>query len=182
MIDPAVKTRLESLTPTYREFILSDFAQEAATQFGEVNQFGEEQTVLLSNGIILYLLAFLDLNELINFIVNNCKVSVENASQIVWAILDSLPDGFTEMHNTMYETFTANIKNSSSHDTEDLTSDIEETETAMKAIPNSNTVKQAASESQSEEEATYSSAQADILQENKPPTPNNAPRWGNEDK
>jgi len=190
MIDQNIKDRLSQLNPTYVEFIKSDFAHGAAKELSKATQFDEDQTNTLSNGIMLYLLVFLNFEELVEFISSECKVSSEQAFQLAGAVISSLPDEFTKMHQAAYGSISGEKPSKTGGVGEDLASDIAETEATMNAIPTPPTpssphIRTMAGDmtgSQTGGEVTHSSTQADILNNSQPVAPENAPRWESEAK
>jgi hypothetical protein len=163
MIDPAIKNRIELLSPAYQEFVKSDFARELARSLGEVDKFDEDRIAILSNGIMLYLLLFLDFTELIKFISSDCTVTTDHATRLAGAVVASLPDDFHKMHQEAYGAFSVDNETKEMIEEIELNSDIAETEATLKAIPPFRTMGNDMAQAQAKEEKTYSSTQDTIL-------------------
>ncbi|MDC1205585.1 hypothetical protein N8083_01935 [Candidatus Pacebacteria bacterium] len=102
MTNPAIKQRLAILSPEYRAFILSEYPNVVARTFGESLGFDEIKTTVLENGIVLFLLIFLNKEELIAFIATECHISEKESSELIAAIQQTLPDQFLKELTTLY--------------------------------------------------------------------------------
>jgi hypothetical protein len=166
MLDPAIKNRLESLGPEYRSFVLSDFAPEVAQQFGTTAKLNDDQKTMLSNGIVLYLLVFLNLDELVKFITRNCGLGRDESVKLVSAIMSTLPDWFIGAHK---ETM-AGIESGKNGTVTPKPPTPPQTSSRIR------TMKEDMQQAQ-KDEPTYSSTQAAILGESSQPRPPASPRW-----
>lgn len=106
MDDPIINGRLSIMTPEYRELALGEFAEITADIFGSERNIHEQKKVVLENGIRLYLLAFLDLNDLEDFIGTECGLSPEAARQLTETIRSSLPPGVEKGLDEAYRALT----------------------------------------------------------------------------
>ncbi len=122
--------RLNDFTPDYRAFVEGDFAGEAAEHFGREVGFSSEQQIILENGIMLYLLVFINEDQLVTAIATECKVPTETAAIIVTGIKASLPPQFTQAHRTALRQIETTVENP-----EQMISDIAEVEAALESIP-----------------------------------------------
>ena len=98
MIDTTILDRIKILNPDYAKLIKSDFADKAAERFRDILKLNPSQTAALSNGISLYLLAFISLDELVTFISRECELSVDESTLVASAILSALPEDFDTQH------------------------------------------------------------------------------------
>jgi hypothetical protein len=88
--------RINSFTPEYTEFILSDFT-EAAVRSVQLSGYNNIDPVVLENGIFLYLTLFFHKFSLIEFIIIECHTSIEDAKNITNIVIDMMPIEMTEM-------------------------------------------------------------------------------------
>jgi hypothetical protein len=93
MEDQAITQRLNILTPEYKEFVLSVFIEEISKVFSSEENFTDRQETLLHNGFSLFLLLFLNVEDLILFIEKNCGVPHQKAKEISGVFFASLPEG-----------------------------------------------------------------------------------------
>lgn len=105
MIQEAIENRIEALTPTYRKFIFSIFT-EVMTDI-QANKLGllPKQKAIYENGLILYLLFFISMDELISFVSRECEVEPSVAENSVKQVLYQLPGPVISMVNQGYYTF-----------------------------------------------------------------------------
>jgi len=162
MIDPAIKTRIESLNPAYMKLVGSTFTFDISRSIAKANNFTEPQTVSLSNAIMLYLLIFLTFEELIDFITTECKIKKEEATKIANTLLTSLPPDFKINHDKTYQAL-----HHPAEEKGDLVSDIAETEANLKSIPRIRTMAEdmQANHAGNKKEITYTTTQEAILKE-----------------
>ena len=92
MDDPIVQERLQQLAPEYRAFIESDYAEMTAKVFGEKLVLTKEHIDIFENGLLLYLLLFINKAELATFLSTYCEVPVTKAEEIVASINLGLPE------------------------------------------------------------------------------------------
>lgn len=177
MNDQLIKERYVNLPEYYRDFLASGFPTEAAQVLGPVANLTPEQTLVLENCIILYLLFFIEREEMASLLFNS-GVDSSEAQALVNAFEESLPDFFDEV-KTFAETGT-------------LDEEIKEAEDTLRNISGLRTMAGDASVVAQAPVNTYQSSQAEILirpEEPDVPTPtvlpptsptNNPARWGSE--
>ncbi len=116
MDDPVIQNRILSLAPEYQEFIMSDFISSASHELAEVGSLSEQQRVILSNGLLLYMLYFLSYDDLVQFLVDNDFVPLQ-ASAIVSAYTNVLPPEFVEGHDDVVLDLTSESESGDQIDT-----------------------------------------------------------------
>lgn len=185
MTDPIIEERFKELPPSYRDFVASDFPQEIAEVFASSLNLTPDQTDILENGLILYLLFFFTQTELVEYVTRNTGANAVETEAVISTICRNLPD-FAD--NTEYEQARQELLVTNSS----LNSDIAETENALRSIEGLRTMAGDASVVAQAPVNTYQSSQAEILirpEEPDVPTPtvlpptsttNNPPRWGSE--
>lgn len=82
---------MDELPQQYRDFIYSGFATEAAITLGSAENFSPEQIKIFESSILLYLLFFIDKNDIVEILVNE-KVPEKAAAGLVFALESGLPD------------------------------------------------------------------------------------------
>lgn len=112
--DPIIKERCDLLDPKYVEFAMGDFATSAASQFGAKLGLDEEGQDVFGNGVSLYLLFFIDKNELISFIVENCSIDKIKVGEVVDLIAGLLPPNFTVEHHKAFQIFSGAMQKQTS--------------------------------------------------------------------
>lgn len=105
MVDPIIQNRIQTLSPIYKDFVLSDFAENAANVFGVRFDFGEDNIIILENGIAMYLLFFMNKNELIEYVKTDCNLQKDDAVLLIEAILNELPDSMIKGIEETYLAF-----------------------------------------------------------------------------
>ncbi len=86
-----IKKRIGSLTPEYREFILSDYSLLTSEIFTRRFNFDEDARIVFENGLTMYLLLFISKFELIEFLIMECHIPINRAPEIVNEIINGLP-------------------------------------------------------------------------------------------
>lgn len=97
MLNSSVSERLSILPTTYKDFLLSDFTFEAAEVFGASLSLDSEKVSSLEDGILLYLLFFLNKESLITYLVDELHIKEKDSQEVVTAIIASLPDYIGEV-------------------------------------------------------------------------------------
>lgn len=137
-----IKNRITSLDPDYVAFA-SSFAPNAAVTFGDAAGLVDDQLVIFENGILLYLLALLNEEELIEFVNQECTLEASRARQVVYGLIASLPTDFEVFHASIFASL-----NSNDDDTEALATDIAAMQEEMKAMAANYSTEQVHSTSQ----------------------------------
>ncbi|MES2966377.1 MAG: hypothetical protein V4668_01160 [Patescibacteria group bacterium] len=91
MPSQSIQKRIQSLTPEYRQFILSEYLEITIDFFSKNYDLNNSEKVNFENSLLLYLLLFINKYELIELIIKNCNISISDAIYIVKTITDSLP-------------------------------------------------------------------------------------------
>jgi len=174
MDNQLIVDRLNLLQLDYVELVKSDFISSVAEQLSKIANLNDEQTDVLVNGITLFLLFFIDLEELVDFISTECGINHEQAAELTFAFKATLPDGYSAIHFETLQIFT----NQSS----ELESEIAETEAALEQTEvktKFRTMTEDMRQSQTAQASvvpTYTSTQADLLTK----TPTAVPHWESE--
>ena len=108
MDDPIIQNRILSLSPEYQEFIMSDFISTASFDLAEAGNLEEQDQVVLSNGLLLYMLYFLDQADLISFLEENDFIP-EQATALVNAFVSILPEEYVSAHDDIVDELTEDI-------------------------------------------------------------------------
>ena len=166
MIDPIIETRLKELDPSYRTFVNSDFAAQVAKSLGEAADLDASQILVLENATNLYLLLFLDFDDLVAFITEECHLTTEQSEKLAGAILASLPESFNEAHSLAVNQLTQNA--------------VDNTQTANYPVQQVRTMAGDMEAVQANTETTFTSTQEALLKESAPKDPSHTPRWGSE--
>lgn len=182
MIDTTILDRIKILNPDYAKLIKSDFADKAAERFRDILKLNPSQTAALSNGISLYLLVFISLDELVTFISRECELSVDESTLVASAILSALPEDFDTQHQAALgelrptespteppTTTTTPVPTPATTPVPkppvvqpEISKEIAETESALKAIPHIRTMARDI-DANKDNTPTYSSSQDSIL-------------------
>ncbi len=165
MDDPIIQNRILSLDPSYQEFVMSDFISTASHELAAVGELSEQDRIILSNGLLLYMLYFLTSDSLIGFLVDN-DFDPSQAAALVGAYKEILPPEFVEEHDDVVIELTDDSDNSDEDEEED-----EDDET----IPTANVPFMPVA-TDSAGVNTYASSQSSVLTPNTPPS--EAPKWG----
>lgn len=157
MDDPIIQNRILSLDPAYQEFVMSDFISNASYELASVGGLAEEDRVILSNGLMLYMLYFLRQDDLVQFLVDN-DFDYTQAATMVNAYLEVLPPEFVEGHDEIVIELTS-----------------ESDESAAPTIPVTPAIS-----NQENSTNMYSSSQDAVLNQipQNPNPPSETPRWG----
>ena len=112
-----IQDRLSILLPEYQEFIQGSFITEAADQLGKASGFGDKKISVLENAFTLYFLLFMDNKEVIDFIKSECEVSLNDAENLTYALLTSLPEEYRLMQKTAYDYLNTTTEEDPSNET-----------------------------------------------------------------
>lgn len=171
MIEESITQRIAELSPQYRSFVESNFAEIASRAFGEANNFDLRKIEILENAFTFYLLFFFDEQIAISFIVRNCDLSKEDATTLFTAMRSTLPEGLDEMIRTQAASLQAEPPTA-------LESEIAETERVFENLQGIRTMAADMREAKTHAEPTYQSSQSDLITPTTPPPPpQNGPRW-----
>lgn len=151
--------RFKSLIPEYREYLLSGAPALIASTFSEAHNLPNEKVVALENGFAMYLMFFLNIDGLINFIGEECGLTQRDATLLAHGMNNALP---TEIQRLIVETANE-IFSVDGNATDNLESDISEMENSLHTIRTMSTDSAPAPQP----ESTYSSMQSAILNEGK---------------
>ncbi len=103
MTDKLIQQRFYTLKPVYRTFLNSSFSTLISREIAHIDKLSDESTIMLNNGFYLYLLLFIDLEELTNFITKECEVTKLIAQDITRALTLVLPTDFTSTHSLEFD-------------------------------------------------------------------------------
>lgn len=109
MIQELIQNRLQLLSPEYQEMLKGDFTSETASRFGAAHNFTDWQTIVLENGLVGYLLFFMNQSEFTAFVSRECEMNQDEAAVLVTAIVSLLPEGYRETHAYTYALFNGEI-------------------------------------------------------------------------
>lgn len=98
MNDQEIKNRIAILEPFYRDFIKSEIPNLITSQFSEEYGFNEEKDIVFSNGVVLFLLFFLDKSDFVQFLMEECELNEKEAVLLTEGILLALPEPIRESH------------------------------------------------------------------------------------
>lgn len=86
-----IKERLALLAPDYQEFLFGGYPEMTAGVFAPLFGLDEDGAIVLENGIVLFLLFFIDEAGLTRFLITDCHVEPQLADETVATILKGLP-------------------------------------------------------------------------------------------
>lgn len=124
MIDEEVQKRIISFTPEYKDFVQSDFIPSTAAVFADGYNFDITQRKMLEDRLALYLLLYINKEELIETINKDCGVERETATAIVADIFDNLPNSLTESIELAYKKYGGSQANTEKQIKESLEPDL----------------------------------------------------------
>lgn len=127
--DSFITNQIDALGLEYREFVESDFATEAAGTFAESLNLQGRATEVLENTIFLYLLMIFSREDAVDFITRNCDLPPSEAATLWNAIEATLPEGLQSLIEA-----TRNTVNETAPDSQQLASEIAETEDALSSL------------------------------------------------
>lgn len=174
-----IEERLALITdPGYREFIVDGSTSDIALLLGNVHTMGDEGLQVLENAIDLYLLFFLNREELALFLSRQCALSPEAAEALAAAIILALPEDVRDARENTLTVQQINPANPT------LSTDIAEAEAALARVSPVRTMARDMNDlaSQAPHEPTvYQSTQPSSLRPaasgGTPPT---SPSWGSQ--
>lgn len=170
MSEELITQRIASLSPAYKAFIESNFAEIASRTFGEANAFDARKVEILENALTFYLLFLFDEQMTVSFIARNCELSIEDATVLFTGIRITLPDGLDAIIQSQPQSLQNNTPTV-------LASEIAETEKVFENLQGIRTMAGDMKEAQTHV-PTYQSSQADLIRPVAPPVPtSNGPRW-----
>lgn len=159
MSEEIIDKIIQNLSPEYRIFIESDFAETAAREFGNQIGFAGRQFEILENAILLYLLAIINDNEVVAFISNNCNLPTSEVS-VLWTGIKTIIPG--EVKGTLATTYKHQLTNNLSSDT--LVNEIRKTELELNSLQTVRTMSHDMAAIKPGSDVVYqASSQADIL-------------------
>ena len=161
MIDPIIENRFKELPDSYRSFVASTYPREVAEVFAPSLNLTPPQIDALENGLIFYLLFFLNQSELVEYVLDNTGADAAETAVIISTICKNLPDF---ANNEAYEQSRQELVGESG-----LNIEIAETENALRSIEGLRTMAGDASVVAHTPEVTHQSSQAEIL--TRPMTP-----------
>lgn len=168
MSNQLVIDRLNLLLPEYKSYLLSGAPGEIATTFSEPHQFSPEQTIVLENGFVMYLLFFMNIEEFTKYINTECGLPESEASLLAAGMHNALPEQVQSLVvNTQFEIDTTESAPATegSDATSSLAEDLAEIEKSLHQISPVRTMasdgKQIGYSSTTED--TYSSSQSNII-------------------
>lgn len=171
-----IQNRFDSiLDPGYQDYIESGETEIIATLLGEPHELDQRSVAALENAIDLYLLLFLNREELALFIQDQCGLSLDESRTLVAAIELALPNDIRIARALTEESLTAAQP--------DLSATIAETEAALQELPPTRTMAGDAQVLQkhdaADEPPIYQSTQP-TLRPGNPLRGPNAPTWGDD--
>lgn len=86
-----IAERLANFTPEYVDFLTSGTVETLADTFGEGFGMNDESINVLENGIMLFLLIFIDKKGLVDFIQSECHMTIADAARLGDAVVEALP-------------------------------------------------------------------------------------------
>ena len=92
MPSQSIQKRIQSLTPEYKQFILSEYLEITIDFFAKNYNLKSSDKINFENCLLLYLMLFINKYELIELIIKNCNIKIVDAIYIVKTITDSLPE------------------------------------------------------------------------------------------
>jgi len=180
MTDSSIAERFKELPDSYRSFVASAYPREVAEVFAPSLNLTPPQIDTLEDGLILYLLFFLNESELVEYVLENTGANVTDTNAVISTICRNLPE-FAN-HDAYEEARLETAMENSS-----LNLEIAETESAIRSIDGLRTMAGDASAVTQAPETTYQSSQAEILTRpiaplaaTPPPPQNDDNRWSSE--
>jgi hypothetical protein len=160
MNEELIKKRLGQFNPNYQKFIVSGFVSEAATALNDKLKLNDIGYEALENGLLIYLLAFIDQEELAEFIEKECNLDEEVARNTVYAFMAMLPENLSTELVSAGSVINKGGKSASNIDVEkvDLDQEIAQAEADIKSIPTIHTM----------QDDIKSTSQEDILKNRQP--------------
>lgn len=98
-----IKERLSLLTPDYQEFIFGGYPEMTANVFAETLNLDQDGLIVFENGIVLFLLFFIDADGLARFLVTDCHVEPHLADEVTSSILKGLPANLLSTQNEVFD-------------------------------------------------------------------------------
>lgn len=168
MTNPIIKERLNLLDPNYRKFVLSSVPTTISEVFSETYKLDEIKSIVLENGIVLFLLFFFDRPDLKNYIITDCGLTESEATLLTEGIILALPENIRLSHEKTRQLIFNNIKNNG--DTE-IIKNITEAEAVLDTINPIRTMEKDNRTSDNlPQENVHTSTQSTILNDNKTPS------------
>jgi hypothetical protein len=142
MNEELIKKRLGQFNPNYQKFIVSGFVSEAATALNDKLKLDDIGYETLENGLLIYLLAFVNEEELTEFIEKECNLDAGVARNAVYAFMAMLPENLSTELVGVESFINEEKKSDSDTDVEkiDLDQDIAQAEADIKNIPTIHTM------------------------------------------
>lgn len=92
MTTDLIKNRIAILDETYKDFVLSDFSTIQAELIVKKYSLSETSISVVENGVMLYLLLFIDKYELMRYLTYECNISIIQSITAVRTIVSKLPE------------------------------------------------------------------------------------------
>lgn len=171
MPDQLLTERFNQLTPQYQQFITGTFVDHTTSILATEAGLNEEQREMFRNAVTLYLLCFFDVSEAVNFLSTEANLNVQDASPLIGAVINTLPEGMATNQETIYNALNGIevVKESVTHEVAQVAP---VPQPQIPESPVSPVRTMAADMQQAKDETTYTSSQDHIL--NQPaaaPTP-----------
>ena len=165
MPNQIISERMNLFIPEYKSYLLSGAPGEIASVFSEPHSFTPEQTIVLENGFVLYLLFFINLDELAEYIGTECGLGTKESHLLAAGMHNALPEEVQQLVAISQ----AEIAKENSPDIElsnEFEEDLAEIEKNLSQVQSVRTMQ---SDSRnigysSVEETTHSSDQSNLLQ------------------
>jgi len=91
-----IADRINILEANYQAFIKSGEVRRMAEAFSSFHDFDEETAIYFENGLLFYLIFFLDDERFTNYLISDCFLNRDDAVLLVIAIKQALPDYIKE--------------------------------------------------------------------------------------
>ncbi len=166
MENELIQERLSLLGEEYKTFLGSDYLSTLTESLSVSENLTPEETTYLQNGIVLFLLFFIDAERLKNFIAKNCNRE-EEAAGMVEVIMQAMPDWFPKVYNATYPIFFEPLTTPAVQSVTPEPMYSENTNPLVRPLP----------QSPYAEVPTYQSSQADLYPIRKRPGADD-PKWG----
>ncbi len=97
-----LSNRIESFTPEYRDFVMSDFSDVIAANIAAAEGLDEDTETAVANMIFLYTILIMSDYELTEALVADCGFGMNESLRITQSILDTLPPEMLEAQHSAY--------------------------------------------------------------------------------
>ena len=110
MLETNIKERLAELDPEYVTFLKSEFINKISALIEEETDFPKDKIKHLSNGLTLFLLISLKVEDFISFLEKECGLDHEKALGISGILFNSLPNNLLGAQSEAYFEINSNKK------------------------------------------------------------------------